>query len=256
MSRFTVVRSIYVLVLIPLLLLCRTAGLSWAWVLALTIVYGGILALGAAFIQLRFFVPSRISGPAAGNCIALSFDDGPADYTADILDILQLENVPAGFFAIGHRVIADPETVRRWDAEGHLIGNHSFSHSFNFDWKTARAMQEELVATNAAIEAACGRKPLLFRPPYGVTNPALAKAVCRTGMISVGWSLRSLDTRAKDPQALVRRITDRVKPGDVILLHDSMQITATVLTAVIQACRQKGFTFVRPDELLRLQAYA
>jgi len=253
---FVFVRAVYILTLLSLLFFSRNGGISWIWPIALTVSYVGVLSIGATVIAWRFFIPSTTAGPKGSGLIALSFDDGPAAYTADILDILKLEDVPAAFFAIGHRVAAAPDTVKRWDAEGHLIGNHSYSHSFNFDWKSAAAMERELRDTNAAIHSATGRVPQLFRPPYGVTNPALARAVRRSGMVSVGWSLRSLDTRARDPRDLTQRIMSRVKGGDVILLHDSMQITATVLTAVIQACRQKGFTFVRLDELLRLEPYA
>jgi peptidoglycan/xylan/chitin deacetylase (PgdA/CDA1 family) len=256
MRPFVIVRAVYIVAILPLLYFSWNGDLSWGWPLVWTLAYFGILAAGAGKIQWRFFIPSLIAGSPESKQVALSFDDGPAAFTADILDILRLEAVPAAFFAIGHRVAADPETVRRWDNEGHLIGNHSYTHSYNFDWKSAAAMLRELHDTNAAIEAATGRVPNLFRPPYGVTNPALAKAVRRSGMSSIGWTLRSLDTRANDPQALTRRIINQVKGGDVILLHDTMHITATVLTAVIQACREKGFTFVRLDELLLVEPYA
>ncbi len=256
MRPFGIARAAYVLLVLPLAYAAWRGAVSWFFPAALTLAYLGLLAMGAGRIAWRFFIPSLISGPRGSREIALSFDDGPAAYTADILDILRLEAVPAAFFTIGHRAAAEPEMLRRWEAEGHLIGNHSYSHSFNFDWKSPSAMIRELQDTNAVIEAATGRRPKLFRPPYGVTNPSLAKALRRSGMISVGWSLRSFDTGARDPQALVRRILGRVKGGDVILLHDSMQITAAVLTALIQGCREKGFTFVRLDKLLRLEPYA
>lgn len=256
MRPFSLVRAVYLPGIAALLYGAWTQHLSWVWPILVTVTYLGVLAAGATRIQWRFFIPSLLRGSKDERSIALSFDDGPAAFTDEILGILHRERVPAAFFAIGHRVDAAPDMARRWHAEGHLIGNHSYTHSFGFDWKTARAMEAELRDTNRAIEAATGLKPLLFRPPYGVTNPALAKAVRRCGMVSTGWSLRSFDTRAKDPQLLLERILTKLKNGDVILLHDSMQVTAGVLTALIQACRQKGFTFVRLDELLRVKPYA
>lgn len=170
--------------------------------------------------------------------------------------MLQKENVPAGFFSIGKNARLHPETVKRWHEEGHLVGNHSYHHGFNFDWQSAAVMARELEDTNAVILEVTGKKPLLFRPPYGVTNPNLAKAVQRTGMISIGWNIRSFDTTAKDPEQLLQRILSRIKGGDVILLHDSMEITCQILTPLIHAAREKGFTFVRPDKLLGVNAYA
>ncbi len=256
MTPFSIVRGIFVAALLPLLWLAWTDRISWIWVILLSVAWLSILVVGASRIGWNFFLRSHNTGPEASRQIALSFDDGPAACTDEILEILRLEAVPATFFAIGKRAIADPETLRRLDTEGHLIGNHSFTHSFHFDWKTPAAMLSELEQTNDVISAATGKRPLLFRPPYGVTNPALAKAVKRAGMESVGWSLRSFDTTASDPGILTQRILRRVRGGDVILLHDSMAVTARALTAIIQGCRQKGFTFVRLDELLRLEPYA
>jgi peptidoglycan/xylan/chitin deacetylase (PgdA/CDA1 family) len=117
-------------------------------------------------------------------------------------------------------------------------------------------MAEEITQTNKAILALIGKAPRLFRPPYGVTNPNLAKAVKKTAMYSIGWNIRSFDTKAKDPKKLLARIVSQVKGGDIILLHDSMAITQQILTELIVTARQNGFTFVRVDKLLELDPYA
>jgi peptidoglycan/xylan/chitin deacetylase (PgdA/CDA1 family) len=226
------------------------------YLIVIVIVYIHLLVLGAVKIRWNFFLRSRHHNPDRPNEIALTFDDGPAAYTLKILDILQQNNVPAGFFTIGKNAGAQPETVKRWQAEGHVIGNHSYYHGFNFDWKSARAMADELNETNDTIQAITDLKPRLFRPPYGVTNPNLARAVRTAGMHSIGWSVRSFDTTANDPAQLLQRILSRLKGGDIILLHDSMAITCEILTPLIQATRQKGFTFVRVDHLLEIEAYA
>jgi peptidoglycan/xylan/chitin deacetylase (PgdA/CDA1 family) len=142
------------------------------------------------------------------------------------------------------------------DHEGHIIGNHSYNHGVSFDWLTSAKMEQELKQTNDVIKKAIDKEPKLFRPPYGVTNPNLAKAVKRTGMYSIGWSVRSFDTNAKSKEILLGRLLNSIKGGDIILLHDTMPITKDILTELINKVRQKGFTFVRVDKLLEIDAYA
>lgn len=216
--------------------------------------YLHILVLGAIFIRWNFYIRSHHRGTDI-NAIAITFDDGPAEYTSTILDVLKAQNVQAAFFTIGKRASVQPVIVKRWYSEGHLIGNHSYHHGFHFDWKSSSAMLDEINQTNDTVKQITGVTPLLFRPPYGVTNPNVAKAVRLSGMQSVGWSLRSFDTKAKSADKLLSRILNTLKGGDVILLHDSMSVTAEILTELIVKAREKGFTFVRVDKLLGLQAY-
>jgi peptidoglycan/xylan/chitin deacetylase (PgdA/CDA1 family) len=253
---FQYISITFVAVVLSWILAYRQYSVSWWWLLAAVIIYLHLLVIGAIRIRWNFFLKSLHHNPAAHQQIALTFDDGPAAKTQAILDILKRENVQAGFFSIGKNARLYPETVKRWDDEGHLVGNHSYNHGFNFDWLPATKMAEELEQTNATILDIIGKKPLLFRPPYGVTNPNVAKAVKMTGMISIGWNIRSFDTTAKDPGQLLQRILGQMKGGDVILLHDSMDITCEILTPLIHAAREKGYTFVRPDRLLGIQAYA
>lgn len=231
-------------------------GALWWIILIIVLIYLHVLILGAIKIQWNFFVPSLHNNPARPGEVALTFDDGPAAATAEILDILKREQVPVAFFSIGKNARAHPEIVGRWAAEGHLVGNHSYDHGFNFDWKSAAAMKDEIDQTNTVLRSLTGQQPLLFRPPYGVTNPNLARAIRSSGMQSIGWNIRSFDTTAKSPEQLLERILKRIQGGDIILLHDSMAITAQILTPLIAAARQKGFTFVRVDQLLQIKAYA
>jgi len=95
-----------------------------------------------------------------------------------------------------------------------------------------------------------------FRPPYGVTNPNLAKAIKAGNYHSIGWSVRSMDTVAKTEQKLLLKITTNLKSGDIVLLHDSVDITIQTLQKIIDAIKAKGFEIVRLDKLLNLEAYA
>src|SRR5258708_26527458 len=99
-------------------------------------------------------------------------------------------------------------------------------------------------------------KPALFRPPYGVTNPNLKRAIKKGKYITIGWSIRSLDTAIKDKKKLLSRIGGHVKPGDIILLHDSMEHTANILPELIETILKKGFQIKGLDEMLNIHAYA
>jgi peptidoglycan/xylan/chitin deacetylase (PgdA/CDA1 family) len=141
------------------------------------------------------------------------------------------------------------------DQEGHIIGGHSFSHLFFFDLLSARKMKEELGLTRDMILQVTGRKTRLFRPPYGVTNPALARAVRNLGLQSIGWSLKSRDTVIDDSDILLNRLKKKVKPGDVILFHDTQEMVPGILARFIPYLREKGFKIIRPDLLVKIQTY-
>lgn len=222
-----------------------------------TLLFLAVIFYGSYFIHSNFFIPVLCHGNENENKVALSFDDGPLDdHTEKILDTLKNNNVQAAFFCIGKRVKNHSAIVQRMNNDGHLIGNHSYSHHFFFDLFTKAKMRFELDSTNTEIENIIHRKPLLFRPPYGVTTPNLAKVIRATGMLPVGWSLRSMDTVIKNESQLVNKIRRRLQPGDVLLLHDSSSITVNSLQQIIDTIKQKGFELVRLDQLLKIKAYA
>lgn len=226
------------------------------WHIVAFVIYMTIMTVGVMRMRLNFFYKHHHSGSRNTQNVALTFDDGPAGETLAILDILKAEGVKATFFTIGKRAADAPDVVVRWQNDGHLIGNHSMYHGHNFDWKSSTAMLEEMEEANTLIQGITGCRPMYFRPPYGITNPAVAKAIKRSGMHSIGWSLRSYDTNFKDAEALLKRTLKLLKGGDVVLLHDSKQLTREILTQLIRQARSRGFTFVRLDELLHLNPYA
>ncbi|MEO6833241.1 MAG: polysaccharide deacetylase family protein [Chitinophagaceae bacterium] len=255
MRKFVYTRDAFSVLAILGLILATKGFIFWWWLLALVIAFSIILVFGATKIRWNYFITSLHHGDRKVKNIALSFDDGPADFSSAILDILRNEKVSAAFFCIGKRAEEQPEIIQRYDAEGHLVGNHSFFHKNNFDLQNRIEMLGEMQMTNEAIERCIGKVPRLFRPPFGVTNPELSKALDRSFMTSIGWSLRSFDTSLKDPEKLLNRLLGKVQNSDIILLHDSVENTASVLAKFIQTCRQRGFTFVRLDELLNLKPY-
>lgn len=189
--------------------------------------------------------------------IAISFDDGvdPVQ-TPMILDILANHNIKASFFCIGKKCIGNEILVRRIVDDCHIIGNHTYTHSNWFDFYGHQRMLKEIKKTDQIIEQITGKKLFFFRPPYGVTNPALKKAMEKSGHLPVGWSIRSFDTRSKRTASdILNRVTSRLKSGDIILFHDTAKTIPEVLPALIKFGTEKGYTFVTIDELINLNAY-
>jgi peptidoglycan/xylan/chitin deacetylase (PgdA/CDA1 family) len=225
------------------------------WLLILLLIgYLHLLVLGSIYIQWNFYLKSIHSVsdffldpqmPENKNKICLTFDDGiHATHTATILQILRNYNIQAHFFVIGKNIEGNEKLLNEMHQDGHQIGNHSFYHRWNFDLLSSSEMRKEIEHTNNSIQAVTGMKPHLFRPPYGVTNPNLAKAVQQTNMLSMGWNLRSMDTVAKSSVQLLNKLIHHTQPNSIILLHDRCEITVKVLTQYIDYCLAEGFTFV------------
>jgi peptidoglycan-N-acetylglucosamine deacetylase len=223
----------------------------------LFIAYSLIVFWGCINVSSNFFIPIVCKSDTDKKEIAISFDDGPAEnYTTQILEILKAEEVKATFFCIGNRIAGNEGVLKQVHEDGHIIGNHSFSHHFWFDMYGAKKMQEDLQQMDKEMERAIGFKPKLFRPPYGVTNPNLAKAIKNGGYTPIGWSVRSLDTVAKDEQQLLNKINAGIKPGAVFLFHDTCKITLDVLPEFIKEVKNRGYHIIPLDKLLALQPYA
>jgi peptidoglycan/xylan/chitin deacetylase (PgdA/CDA1 family) len=121
---------------------------------------------------------------------------------------------------------------------------------------STKKMQDDLQQMDAEMERVTGLKPKLFRPPYGVTNPNLAKAINNGGYTPVGWSVRSMDTVINDGRNLLAKINEGIKPGAVFLFHDTSKTTLDVLPEFIQEVKKRGYKIIPLDKLLALQPYA
>lgn len=229
---------------------------GWYYVLLITC-YIALQSYGSIFVSASFFVPIKCHGSRESQAVAITFDDGPLPVmTAEILDILQDYKAPATFFCIGNRIQKHPEILAKIHSEGHLVCNHTFTHGKFFDLQSATQMTLELKQTDAEIEKAIGLKPRFFRPPYGVTNPNLAAAIRRGGYVTMGWSVRSLDTVTKDDKKLFDRVTKKLQAGDVILFHDYCDITIRILPQVLEHIKKLGLKVVRLDALMNEKPYA
>ena len=225
--------------------------------LLIFIVYSLIVFYGCYYVGSNFFIKIVCSADTDKKEIAISFDDGPViNYTAAILHVLKQENVKATFFCIGKRISGNENILQQVKDEGHIIGNHSYSHDFWFDMFSSKKMLEDLQQMDLEMKKVIGLKPKLFRPPYGVTNPNLKKAIIHGNYIPVGWSVRSMDTVIKDEKKLFDKINKGIKPGAVFLFHDSSETTLKILPAFIKEVKNKGYNIVPLDKLLALPTYA
>lgn len=173
------------------------------------------------------------------NSIIITFDDGPdTENTPKILDILEKYNAKAIFFVIGKKIAGNEDILLKIIEKGHKIGNHSYTHSVAFDFFSTKKVESDILKTNKKIENLTAEKNLLFRPPFGVTNPNIARAVNNLEMSSIGWSIRSLDT-AKNKTTVLKRISG-VKQGDIILFHDNINHTPEILDKFLRLCNNKG----------------
>jgi peptidoglycan/xylan/chitin deacetylase (PgdA/CDA1 family) len=249
-------------------------GVSPYWLIPLLIAYSLVLFYGSYYIGSNFYIRVICAEPGAPAAkqmaakqltakqpavkqIALTFDDGPAgEHTAGILQVLKEQGVEAAFFCIGQRIPGREALLRQAHEEGHVIGNHSYSHHLWFDLFSAGRMTADLGEADKAIQGAIGLKPRFFRPPYGVTNPNLARAIGRGGYIPIGWNIRSLDTVNKDETKLLRRVTGALKPGAIILFHDTSKATLSILPEVIRRARAGGYVFARLDKMVNIAPYA
>jgi peptidoglycan/xylan/chitin deacetylase (PgdA/CDA1 family) len=219
--------------------------------------YFALLVYGSVFIASSFFIPVLCFGHTSEKQIAITFDDGPNEqYTPQILEILKDHQISATFFCIGKRIKDNELLFRRLHEQGHIVGNHSYSHTPFFDFMPSAKLQEDLQQVDIAVKNVIGLQPKLFRPPYGITTPAMKKAIKNRGYIAIGWNIRSFDTIAKSEEKLLNKLVRLLKPGSVVLLHDTQKITLSVLPRFIQAARNEGYEFVRLDKLLNVKVYA
>jgi peptidoglycan/xylan/chitin deacetylase (PgdA/CDA1 family) len=173
---------------------------------------------------------------AASDAIAFTFDDGPDDVeTPRVLDLLQRHGIRATFFLIGRNVARREAVVRRIVAEGHTVGNHTFSHP-RFSPFDVRSPIRELKDCQSAIFDACGVWPTLVRPPFGRITPGLRWAARREKLAIQLWSLDSNDWKCRcdeDAERCARELNREARPGDTILLHDNHQWFGSIVEAIL-----------------------
>lgn len=162
--------------------------------------------------------------------VALTYDDGPGPETPALLDLLAREGIKASFFLIGRQIEKYPDTVRRIAAEGHLIGNHTYSHP-NLMLCSPGRTRRELEQVQQQIQALTGQKPTFWRPPFGFRAPWTQPVASQLGLRSALWTVNPRDFQDPGGPVIVRRTKDGLKPGVIVLLHDGLEGRAQTLEA-------------------------
>lgn len=220
----------------------------------------GIAGISAILILLSFTITKRQHlgkiiwhGSVRTNYIALTFDDGPdIKYTPQILDILKENKVKATFFLVGRKVEKYPEIAKRIVEEGHIVGNHTYSHT-NLLLDRKKTVKKEIKRCEDAIVKNCGVVPYLFRPPYGFRTPLVYEVAEEKGYLVVLWSLSSHDWVSPGKERIINRVLKKSKNGAIILFHDSggnRQQTVDALPEIIKQLKNKGYNLVGIPEIL------
>lgn len=207
-------------------------------------------------IQFDFHFKTINKAETTEKIIAITFDDGPSKYSPEVLSVLAKHKAKASFFCIGKNIEAHPEILRQIHDAGHIIGNHTYNHGFFFDFLPASKMIAETDKTDALIEKTIGKKPLFFRPPYGISNPAVKNTVQAKDYKTIAWSIRSMDTVNKNIEKVQQKIIANLHPGAILLFHDNHDRIVPLLEQTIKAIYAKGYKIVPLDQLIKSKPYA
>ncbi len=196
-------------------------------------------------------------GPRDRRQIALTFDDGPSEWTLAVLEVLERHGIPATFFFCGRNVERHSDVARLVHSRGHELANHTYSHPWLLTLP-AGSIRAELALTQQLIEQATGARPRLFRPPYGCRAPGLREVERELGLTEVLWTVIGRDWRASAP-AIAQRVLQGAGPGGIICLHDGDGVrarpdrsrTVASLKDFLPVLLDEGYSFVTAGAMLK-----
>lgn len=179
--------------------------------------------------------------------IALTFDDGPHPYyTEQLLDGLKERGVVVTFFVTGEHAELHPDIIERMSEEGHLIGNHTYSH-MQLTKRNREKFKEELIKTNEIIMGITGQEVIFVRPPYGAWDKSFEEEL---NMFPVLWTVDPLDWSSTNAARIADKIVSGTEENDIILMHDYYKTSVTAALDAIDKLQEEGYTFVTVDEIL------
>ncbi len=188
--------------------------------------------------------------------VALTFDDGPSPDTERILDVLLAHEASATFFMVGREVESFPGIAQRVLAEGHEVGNHSYSHP-SYLFQTASETHAQIRRTQSVITETIGVRPQMARPPYGVRTPAYFRATRALDLQTVQWDVAGFDWKRISPRQIADNVLRKAQPGSIILLHDgdsagksARENTVAALPLIIRGLRDRDFQIAPLSQLL------
>ncbi len=179
--------------------------------------------------------------------VAITFDDGPHPvYTEKLLDGLKERDVKATFFVLGEKAKEHPEIIERMQEEGHIIGNHTYTH-IQLRSTNREKFRDELIMTNQVISGITEQEVQYVRPPYGTWDKKLEEEL---NMFPVLWNVDPNDWCTGNTNRVTKNIVDKAKENSIILLHDCYQSSVDAALASIDILEERGFRFVTVEEIL------
>jgi len=197
------------------------------------------------------------NGDMTHKTVALTFDDGPDKrVTPQVLQILAKYKVPASFFLVGNYVKKYPKVVKQIVEEGHLVLNHSTTHQ-SYLKKSKAWLKRDLLTTEEAIYKVIGKRPAMFRPPYGDIDSQMIEVIQSNAYKHIIWSYDTLDWTGASVDTIAQGLVQQVRPGEIILMHSrpGAENTVKALPFIIQKLRERGYQLVKLDQMLGVQAY-
>jgi peptidoglycan/xylan/chitin deacetylase (PgdA/CDA1 family) len=182
-------------------------------------------------------------------CVALTFDDGPGPYTSRLLRMLAARHAKATFFLIGGNIRGREAVVREELAQGHAVGDHTWSHP-DLSRLPEKRIRTQLTRTLTKITRTTGRPVELMRPPYGATDRHVGKVARSLGLAQIVWDVDTDDWRDRNSEIVAHRAISRAHRGDIILMHDIHPTTVRAVPKILRGLAKRGFTFVTVPELL------
>jgi peptidoglycan/xylan/chitin deacetylase (PgdA/CDA1 family) len=197
---------------------------TWPWALGAVAANHVALAAAGLWPRSQLLGPNWTRLPAQQDTmqrVAITIDDGPEpEITPQVLDQLERYRACATFFCVGERVLRHPDLAQEILRRGHTIENHSQRHRHNFSLLGPRGMSEEISRAQDSIFRVTGSSPRFFRAPAGLRNPFLEPVLVSLRLRLASWTRRGFDTVSSDPDAVLRRLSQPLQSGDILLLHD------------------------------------
>lgn len=199
------------------------------------------------FIRQAGVITTTTALPKDEKKIALTFDDGPhPQFTEELLDGLKERGVQATFFVTGEHAELHPNIIKRMSEEGHVIGNHTYSH-IQLTSSNRETFKKELIKTNQILEEITGKEVLYVRPPYGTWDKSFETEL---NMFPVLWNVDPLDWCSSDSSSVVRKVLKDTDENDIILMHDYYETSVTAALQIVDELKSQGYTFVTVEEIL------
>ncbi len=227
---------------------------TWVWALGAVVANHLLLTVAGLWPRSRLLGPNWTRLPPASRArgeVAITIDDGPDPaVTPQVLELLAAHGATVTFFCVGERVARHAGLAREIVRRGHRIENHSQRHRHGFSLLGPRRMRDEIARAQASIRSVTGDEPRFFRAPAGLRNPFLEAALRRERLRLASWTRRGFDTVTGDADVVYRRLTNGLRSGDILLLHDGhcalggdgRPVILSVLPRLLEAVRARNLT--------------